>query len=68
MMYRDNEYAPEVGDRIEVYDEQDQFEPECAKVVKIGKNKLLVAWENEYIKPRQEWVKPDLCDLIAREG
>lgn len=65
MKYRDGEYGPELGDAVDVYSEE--FEPETAKVNKIGKKKILIIYDNDCIKPRSEWVCPLSCELVARE-
>lgn len=66
MKYRDEEYAPDMGDQVDVY--SDEFEPEPAVVIAIGKHKIRIRYDNTYIKPRTEWVDAANCDLIARES
>lgn len=66
LTYNDGECSPEYGDQVTVYSAE--FEPEAAKVVKVGKDKICICYDNECIKPRREWISPAVCDLIAREG
>lgn len=66
MKYRCGECSPELGDHVEVHDEQ--FEPELARVTKIGKSRIKVTYDNDCIKPRSEWVNNTDCDMISREG
>ena len=65
MNYRDDEYAPEMGDLVDVYSEE--FEPESARVVQIGKSKIKITYNNDSIKPRSEWVLPSNCEMVSRE-
>jgi hypothetical protein len=65
MVYQDGEVV-EIGDRIEVNDMPDEYEPEEAIVIKIGKIKLQAELTNECIKNRKIWLRPDDCSLIAR--
>jgi len=65
MKYRDDEYAPELGDCVEYHYEN--YPSDRAKVTAVGKNRIQIAYENENIKPRSEWVNPASCDLISRE-
>lgn len=65
MNYRDDEYAPEMGDLVDVYSEE--FEPESARVVAIGKSKIRITYDNDNIKPRSEWVLPSDRDMVSRE-
>ncbi len=56
----------EIEDEIEVNEED--FEPERGKVIKIGKKKIQIEWLNPNIKSFKEWVDPAQCELIARAG
>lgn len=56
-----------LGDRVEVGADSLLYEPEMAVVKCLGIKKLLVYYENQSVKPRSEWVKPDSCDMISRE-
>lgn len=67
MKYTDDEdLAVEIGDVVEVTEED--FEPEEATVVKIGKKKIRVECKNPFIKPRCAWFPPEALVFIAREG
>jgi hypothetical protein len=65
--YGDGEKV-ELGDTVEVNDRPDEFEPEEAKVIRLGSSKIRVEYINEHIKPRKVFVMPGHCELIAREG
>ncbi len=65
MNYGD-ETAVELFDEIEVREEG--FEPEPARVIKLGKKRIQIKWDNENIKPGKTWVDPDQCELVARNG
>jgi hypothetical protein len=65
MKYRDEEYEPDLGDQVDIYSED--YESEAARVIAIGKSKIRIRYNNEYIKPRTEWVDPANCDMISRE-
>lgn len=64
LLYRDQEYSPELGDQVDVYSEG--FEPETAVVEVVGKKRIKVRYENQAITPAAEWVAPADCDMIAR--
>lgn len=55
-----------LGDRVETGIHSLLYEPEMAVVKCLGSKKLLVEYENQWVKPRSEWVKPDSCELISR--
>gem|GEM_PF-1219003 len=59
--------AVELGDQIEVNDDPD-FEPEAAIVIKIGKGSIRIQWKNKWIKPHTQFVKPEICELVRREA
>jgi hypothetical protein len=65
--YGDGEKV-ELGDTVEVNDRPDEFEPEEARVIRLGNAKIRVEYINEHIKPRKVFVMPGHCELIAREG
>lgn len=65
--YGDGEKV-ELGDTVEVNDRPDEFEPEEARVIRLGSSKIKVEYINEHIKPRKVFVMPGHCELIAREG
>lgn len=66
MQYSDDEYAPEVGDVVEY--RYENYPPDRATVTAVGKNRIQIAYENQNIKPRSEWVDPSRCDMISRES
>lgn len=63
MNYRDGEEVA-LDDTIEVYDPDDQFEPERAMVVKVGKRKIQV--EFFVVNVPKEWVNSTDCEMISR--
>jgi len=67
IFYDDGEIAS-LGDHVEVGGISLLYEPEMATVKVVGAKKLLVEFDNEYIKPRREWVRPDECIMISREA
>lgn len=67
MEYRDG-MEVELGDTVEVDVSPEEFEPEEAAVIRLGKQKIQIEYKNTLIKNRKVWVKPSDCDLIAREN
>ena len=63
MTYRDGEEVA-LDDVIEVYDPDDQYEPERAVVVKVGKRKIQV--EFFAVNVPKEWVESKHCEMISR--
>ena len=63
MKYRDGEEVA-LDDVIEVYDPNDQYEPERAVVVKVGKRKIQVEFYAANIP--KEYVDPANCEMISR--
>ena len=63
MKYRDGEEVA-LDDVIEVYDPDDQYEPERAVVVKVGKRKIQV--EFFAVNVAKEWVESKHCEMISR--
>ena len=66
LYYGDGEIV-ELGDICEVNDSEDEFEPEEAKVIKLGLKRIQVELTNELITNRKEWVSPENCELVCRE-
>jgi len=58
--------AVELYDTVEVLDAE--FEPEEAHVIKLGKKKIKIEWDNPHIKPAKTFVSPESCELLFRVG